>query len=166
MEKPDLRQFGDLTLEDFDRHPVWIGCHTADNGEPWYEDTDEETFRPWTGNLPAGATEGMFLVKATIELADGSRHPGFVTPAVTPGDLGAQQPQIFAGGRRVRFWGGIRGVPVIERQALYGALGRDPDAIFPLKFSVDPRLATGETGGEVSGFYRFVLRDGTRLIEL
>lgn len=49
MEKPELKQFGDLTHEDFDRHPVWIGCHVADYDELWYEDTDEETFRPWTG---------------------------------------------------------------------------------------------------------------------
>src|ERR1035438_5255113 len=80
MERPELRQFGDLTREDFDRHAVWIGCHTTDYDETWHEDTDEETFRPWTGKLPADPTEGMLLVKATFELPDGSRHPGFVTP--------------------------------------------------------------------------------------
>ena len=90
MEKPELKQFGDLTRQDFDRHAVWIGCHTADYDEPWYEDTDEETFRPWTGELPADAPEGMLLVKATFELMDASRHPGFITPAPNPDDLAAR----------------------------------------------------------------------------
>lgn len=88
MGKPDLKQFGDLTPEDFDSHGVWIGCHSADYDEPWYEDTDEETFRPWTGDLPADASEGMLLVKAMLELRDGSQHSGFLTPAPNPGDLG------------------------------------------------------------------------------
>ena len=30
LSKPELKQFGDLSPGDFDRHPVWIGCHTAD----------------------------------------------------------------------------------------------------------------------------------------
>ena len=80
---------------------MWVGCHTLDYDEPWYENTDEETFRPWTGKLPADASAGMLLVKATLELHDGSRHPGFVTPALKEGDLGTQQPQIFAGNRRL-----------------------------------------------------------------
>jgi hypothetical protein len=166
MDKPELEQFGDLAAEDFDEHPVWVGCHTADYDEPWYEDTDEETFRPWTGNLPADASEGMLLVKATLELRDGSKHPGFVTPAPNPGDLGTQQPQIFAGGRRFGFWGGVFGVPIEERRSLYAALGRKPEEIFPLRFSADPTLATGETSGEVTGFYRFAIGERTAQIEL
>jgi hypothetical protein len=81
MTKPELKQFGDLTAADFERHPVWIGCHTADYEEPWYEQTDEETFRPRTGDLPADPSEGMLLVRATIQLRDGTTLPGFVTPA-------------------------------------------------------------------------------------
>jgi hypothetical protein len=89
---------------------VWVGCHTADYDEPWYEDTDEETFRPWTGKLPADAPEGMLLVKATFELVDASRHPGFITPAPNPDDIGTQQPYIFVGDQCFGFWGGIVGV--------------------------------------------------------
>ena len=154
MATPELKQFADLTPEDFEHHPVWIGCHTVDYDEPWYDSTDEETFRPWTGKLPAGASEGMLLVRATLELHDGTRHNGFVTPASKEGDLATQQPQIFAGARRFGFWGGIFGVPQNERQALCAALGKTPNQVFPLRFSVDPSLATGVTNGQVEGFYR------------
>ena len=154
MEKPELKQFGDLSREDFDRHPVWIGCHTADYDKPWYEDTDEETFRPWTGKLPADAPEGILLVKATFELVDASRHAGFITPALGPDDIGTQQPYIFVGDQCFGFWGGIVGVSIGERQSLYAALGRKPDEIFPLRFSIDPTLAAGDTSGQIKGFYR------------
>jgi hypothetical protein len=94
--RPELKQFGDLTAEDFERHPVWIGCHTADYDEPWYDDTDEETFRPRTGDLPADPSEGMLLVRANATLRDGSSFPGFLTPAFEPGDLGMRRSRSCA----------------------------------------------------------------------
>ena len=48
-------------------------------------------------------TEGMLLIRATLELRDGSRYPGFVTPASEKSDLGTQQPQMFIGTRRFSF---------------------------------------------------------------
>jgi hypothetical protein len=144
---------------------VWISCHTADYDEPWYDDTDEETFRPWTGDLPADSGGIMLLVRATIGLRDGSRYRGLVTPAPAPGDLGTQQPQVWVGDRCFGFWGGIVGVPVEDRQALYAALGKPADAVFPLRFSIDPGLATGEASGQVLGFCR-LLRDESVQIEV
>ena len=168
MATPELEQFGELEAEDFERHPVWIGCHTADYGKPWYEDTDEETFRPYTGNLPADPAQGMLLVRAVIELHDGSRYPGFVTPAAEGWDktpdgrpafkhnhiLGTQQPQIFVRGRLFGFWGGKAGVPSQTQQELYAALGKRPDAIFPVRFYRDANLTTGIGDGTIEGFYR------------
>jgi len=122
MSTPELKQFADLGQSDFDGHPVWIGCHTADYDEPWYDDIDEETFRPWNGPPGPGPSDGMLLVRATLELADGTRFPGFVTPAFDDGDLGIQQPQIFVGGQRYGFWGGRAGVSLAKRQAFYAAL--------------------------------------------
>lgn len=153
MPKPELKQFGELTPVDFDRHPVWIAAHGADDGEPWYEETNEETFRPWTGLLPVSPSEGMLLVRAKLELRDTSRHPGFVTPAFNE-DLGALQPQIFVGNSRFGFWDGMFGVPSAKRQELYAALGKGPEAIFPLRFTADANLATGVVAGRVDGFYR------------
>src|SRR5579864_2439183 len=66
-----VKQFGELTAEDFIQHPVWIAVHGMDDDEPWYEDCGEESFRPWTGPLPVGPEEGMLLVQATLTLADG-----------------------------------------------------------------------------------------------
>ena len=47
--KPVLKQFGDLTPGDFAKHSVWASVHTLDYDESWYDDTDEEIFRPWIG---------------------------------------------------------------------------------------------------------------------
>ena len=51
-QRPELKQFSDLTPSDFERHPIWVDCHVVDYDEPWYDDTDEETYRPWAGPLP------------------------------------------------------------------------------------------------------------------
>jgi hypothetical protein len=152
--KPELKQFGDLCSADFDRHHVWIACHTEDFAEPWFNDTDEETFRPWTGPLPVGPSGGMLLVRANFELHDGGRHEGFLTPAFEEGDLATLQPHLFVGDKIFRFWGGMAGIRADERTAFYEALGKGPEAIFPIRFSTDPDLATGVVAGRVDGFYR------------
>lgn len=154
MEMPELKQFCDLTCEDFERHAVWIGCHTADYDQPWYDDTDEETFRAFSGELPVEASQGMFVVRASLELRDGSTYWGFMTPASDSEDLGIQQPHIWVGNRAFGFWGGLFGVPAEERQALYGALGKSAGEVFPLLFTVDPALARGNVSGQVDGFYQ------------
>jgi len=77
MQAPEMKQEYDLKFDDFVRHSVWIGVHNFDSGEPWYELSDEQTFRPWTGALPFDEPRGFVLVTATFELADGSRYPGY-----------------------------------------------------------------------------------------
>ena len=159
--KPELKQIGDLSSADFERHPVWIACHTEDFAEPWFNETDEETFRPWTGAQPVGPSDGMLLVRATFELHDGSRHDGFLTPASKEGDLGTLQPHLFVSGKSFGFWGGMAGVRPDRQRAFYEALRKGPEAIFPIRFSTDPELATGIAAGQIDGFYR-----GTRTIEV
>jgi hypothetical protein len=70
MTSPLLKRFGDLTPADFESHPVWVSCHSADSEEPWYDETDEETFRPRQDALPADPSEGMLLVRATVTLEE------------------------------------------------------------------------------------------------
>jgi hypothetical protein len=152
VSRPELKRFGDLTLADFERHAVWIGCHTADYDEPWYDETDEETFRPRTGALPADPGEGMLLVRATAVLSDGTRVPAFLTPAFEEGDLGTLQPQLFVAGRIFSFWGGMFGVPREAREQLYAALQRPPDAIFPIEVAADAGVCGGVARAQVHGF--------------
>jgi hypothetical protein len=152
-KRPELKQFGDLTPEDFQRYPVWLHCHVADYDEPWYDETDEETFRPWLGRLPADRAVGTLLVRASVVFQDGSHHVGFLTPSADR-DLGMMQPQVFVGGHLFSFWGGMPGVPEDVRRSFYAAIGKDPDAIFPLRVVADSGLLEGEWAVEVRGFYR------------
>ncbi len=161
--KPELKQFGELTAEDFDRHPAWINCHVEDYGEPWYDETDEETFRPWSRELPVSAADGMLLVKAVATLADGSLLPGFVTPAAGT-DLGLVQPQVFAGGRMFSFWGGVMGIAQQYRDEFYKAVGKGADAVFPIRFAVAAGLVRDATDVVVNGFH-CTGRGGTVVVE-
>lgn len=154
---PELVQFGDLTPAHFERHPVWISCHIADYDEPWYDQTDEETFRPWTEALPVDASYGMLLAKAEFLLADGTRLEGFMTPAV-PGDpvelLGLMQPNVFLPtGTLGAFWEGGVTRDASEHAAFYRALGKTAAQVFPIRFSASEKLVTGITKGTLDGFY-------------
>jgi len=151
--RPALKQFGDLTPADFESTPVWVHCHIIDYDEPWHDDTDEETFRPWLGTLPVDPAMAIFLVSAEFEFADGGRCLGFVSPAQATGDVASFQPHIFVHGRRFAFWGGMFAIPAAEREALYAAADRPASAIFPLRFSGKPGLAVDVVAGTLNGFY-------------
>jgi hypothetical protein len=151
--KPELRQFGTLTKGDFERVPVWLACPVADYDQPWYDDTDEETLRPWTGALPVKPSNGMYLVQATGTLADGSSFPGFLTPA-SGDDLGIIQPHVFVANELFSFWGGMFGVRQEARDKFYRRVGKSADAVFPIRFTVGPGLLEDATAVEVAGFYR------------
>lgn len=151
---PLLKQAGDLTGEDFQAHAVWVHCHVVDYDEPWHEETDEETFRPWDGALPVDPSHAIFLLRATIVFNDGSRHPGFLTPAEQPDDFGTLQPCVFVGNQCFGFWGGMPGVPEERRTAFYRATGRTAADVFPVRAAADPSLARGEVTATLSGFYQ------------
>lgn len=133
---------------------MWIQCHVVDDDEPWHDETDEETFRPWTGDRPADPSDGMLLVRATGTLPDGTRLPGFLTPAFTAGDLGTMQPHLFVAGRLFGFWGGGVAIPPERRAAFYEAVGRSAADAFPLRFETEAGLSGGATSVAVLGFYR------------
>jgi|SRR5882724_503434 len=152
-----LRQFGELTAEDFIQHPVWIAVHGVDDQEPWYDDDDcdEETFRPWTGAIPVSHEEGMLLVQATLTFADGTTAHGFITPQhdQEPFDLGIIQPQVFSPTRRHDFWDGMFQRPGEDRAAFYRDLNKTASQVFPVAFATKPGLASGHTVGKIEGFY-------------
>lgn len=154
-KRPILKKFGELAPEDFEVVPVWASCHSFDHDEPWYDDTDDETFRPWEGSLPVDPSEGMFLVRGTFRTADGREFRGFLTPALTSAgsDLGLVQPYLAAGGEFFRFWWGLQGVDSAIKDTFYAKLGSAPDRIFPISFSCSAELAGGVCSGVVDGFY-------------
>jgi hypothetical protein len=158
-DTPELVQFGNLTIDHFQRHPVWIQCHGTDSDEPWYDDVDEEAFRPWRGALPADPSEETLLVAATLTLNDGTTLDGFITPAFLkdqdrPDVLGTIQPQMFLpSGELASFWEGMFARPAADRAALYTHLSRPPERVFPIRFEAHSGLATGVVAGQIDGFY-------------
>lgn len=148
---PLLKRLDELTPADFNRHPVWVNCHVEDYDRPWHEQTDEETFRPWTGALPVSPSQGMFLVRARSRSHDGSTYLGFLTPAVEP-DVATLQPHVFIGDAAWGFWGGQPGVTVGWRQQFYEAIRKEPDEVFPLATDAEAGLANGVTRCTVEGF--------------
>jgi hypothetical protein len=162
LDRPPLKQFGRLRRIDFDRAPVWVACHTMDYGEPWYDDTNEETFRPWTGATPFDAALGMAVVRAEFVLADATVLPGFVTPVHSrPPErplanlpiVADLQPHVFGkGGTQLGFWSGIMVPTEADKRRFYRLIGREPFAVFPLRFGALPGLSTGTCSGVLGGF--------------
>lgn len=156
--RPQLKQFADLTAADFARYGVWVHCHVIDYHEPWYPDTDEESFRPWTGDIPIDPEQTIFLVRTSFTLADGTVCSGFITPRGSRKQdsveaLSRMQPVLFhSSGKTVAFWFG--GMPARNDQLIqiYSLFGKTPEEIFPITFEAEPGLAKGVTSGSISGF--------------
>jgi len=160
--KPELKQFGSLAPTDFERYPVWVSVHTFDYDESWYEETDEETFRPWSDTLPVDPGSGMFLVRTQIIFSDGAKFIGFITPIigtgeVTESELGSVQPYLFSqGGALVTFWGGMFGFSDEVKKKTYDLLARTSGQVFPIHFSAEDGLTQGKQAGEIRGFCKLV----------
>jgi hypothetical protein len=123
-KRPELKQAWDMSLADLERHSVWTSVHGADESEWWYEETDEATYRPWTGSLPVTPERRNLLVRATMVLHNGNCYDGVVEPVpldwATASDTGwriegesaliaRQQPKIFVENKSFFFWGGMPG---------------------------------------------------------
>lgn len=154
MPRPILKQFVDLRPHDFKQHPIWVNVHVLDYDEEWYEDTDEETFRPWLEGRPVGGNE-MYLVSASIRFADGTEFEGFVTPVdVFSGlrDFGSLQPHVFpSSGRSFGFWHGLFRYSDLELD-FYECFAKSPDQVFPIQFQALPGLTSCIAAGEIPGF--------------
>ena len=177
---PDLRQSSDLSPGDFERHPVWVRVQGLDEAKPWGK---KFTFRPWAGSLPVAAENVCVYIRAIFVLRDGSEYPGFVravpenwadtipppiifngggilqgkSPRVQFGGsplaiIGEQLPCVFVAGKRFGFWCAIRDCDELSLP-FYKAIGKGPEAIFPIRFRGEAGLATGIVTGELNGFY-------------
>ena len=170
-----MKQQDDLAPADFERHPVWIGVHNYDSDEPWYEQSDEQTFRPWTEPLPFAEVRGIALVAATFELADGSIYSGYCQAVREDWDLprpparswsamhggtklsllALLNPTIFFDRRPFNFHLGIPERRKNRIRQFYAAVGKKLADVFPLRFAANNGLATGIASGKLEGFFYF-----------
>jgi hypothetical protein len=153
------KQVYDLTAQDFDRCAVWeFALDEEDEAGQ-----DEATVRPWHGVEPLNPADGMFVVRATIELADGTRLAGYLTPPVQ-GDasVASLQPTALTAGGQVAFWYGVM-APTAKRMAdTYAVLGRSSIEVFPVRFGSDVGIAGGPVTGVIHGFLHYEsLKDKT-----
>jgi len=143
------KQVYELTVEDFDQHPVWEFA-LDEEGE---EGQDEATVRPQSVAGPVDPAEGMVVVKASFMLADGTSMTGYVTPPSPSSDgLGTIQPQIITQQGQVSFWcGAFKPTSEVLAQN-YGRLGRTADKIFPVRFTSEVEVVGGRVTGILNGF--------------
>lgn len=146
------KQVYELTAVDLETHPVWEHCldETGTAGQ------DEATVRPYDAGGEPLAYVGLVIVRATLTLANGRRHPGFVyyVPPQSPcGALADLQPQAITPHGQVMFWYGLLQPPPDTLADAYRKLGADAAGVFPLRYASEVPLATGPVTGEISGFH-------------
>jgi hypothetical protein len=149
------KQVYDLTVADLEQHGVWEFA-LDEEGE---EGQDEATVRPYKVRGPLDPSEGMFIVRARLSLADGTQLKGYMTPPVQ-GDssLGTLQPAVVVDGGQVSFWCGMLEPEPGHIAASYARLGKSAASqVFPLRFESDVALVGGPITGELPGF--MVLED-------
>ena len=138
-----------LTPADFGASPVWEFAPD----EEGLDGQDECTVRPSGQHGPVDVNTGMFLVRATFTLADGSSAVGYVSPPYDfDDDLGVIQPVIVTEAGQIMFWWGILKPTRDWIDSAYRMLGRDASNVFPIRFLSD----LDSTDGPISGkhFYR------------
>jgi hypothetical protein len=143
------KQIDQLTAADFGTSPVWEFA-SDEEGEPGQ---DECTVRPCRTSAPVDASAGMFVIRSTFTLADGSTAVGYVTPPYeADDDLGAIQPVFISGDGQIMFWWGILEPQREWIDAAYAKLGRDSSAVFPIRFLSDIDSTNGPISGTIPGF--------------
>lgn len=149
------KQVYELTPEDLDRHAVWEFAMDEEGDE----EQDEATVRPVQPKGPLDPADGMFVVRARLELADGTQMRGYLTP---PGQgdwgLGTLQPAVAVDEGQVSFWCGMLAPEPAQVMACYALLGKSlASEVFPVRFESDVELVGGPVAGKLPGF--LVLED-------
>ncbi len=141
------KQVYDLTLDDFTRFPVWE--HALDEeGEPGQ---DEATVRPYRTLGALDESEGLFVVKASFVLANGTPCQGCLYASENR-DVGYVQPAIITPRGQVAFWRGILTPKAEEVATAYERLGKNAGEVFPLRYRSEVPLRHGMISGTVPAF--------------
>jgi hypothetical protein len=143
------KQVYDLTPADLKLFPIWEFA----SDEEGIEGQDEATVRPVDLNKLQDALAGLCVAKARFSLADGSAMGGYLTSGM-PGDsyLGSIQPAIVVDDGQVSFWCGTVEPTQEYIESSYALLGKKPEEIFPLLYTLDTELVGYEISGTVPGF--------------
>jgi hypothetical protein len=155
------KQVYDLTEQDLRACSTWEFALDEESEEG----QDEATVRPWSGQAPVDPADGMYVVRATIVLADGTVHCGYLTPP-TRGDesVPAVQPVILTERGQVMLWYGVLAPRPELIQEAYDKLGRSRGQVFPVRYASDAALQSGVVEGSVDGFMHFRSLTDQRLV--
>jgi hypothetical protein len=146
------KQVYELTEQDLRACSTWEFA-LDEEGE---EGLDEATVRPWTGQTPLDPADGMFVVRASIVLADGTVCCGYLTPPLRGDDsVPAVQPVILTERGQVMLWYGVIAPELESIQEAYEKLGRSRGQVFPVRYASDAPLLSGVVEGSVDGFMHF-----------
>ncbi len=144
------KQVYDLTPHDLTANAVWEFALDEEGDEA----QDEATVRPFAVDGVVDPSDGMFVVRATFRLNDGSTRNGYLTPpSLGDASLGIVQPVVVTGGGQVSFWLGIS-APTSEQLAEdYARLQSDAASSFPIRYQSDLPSVHGPISGTIEGFY-------------
>jgi hypothetical protein len=127
-----------LTIEDLNEHPIWEFC-SDEEGE---EGQDEATVKPSEETEVQGYSPGAYILTADIIFADGSDGIGYIYSG-EPDDFGCLQPNIVGASGQANLWlGWLKFVsnPQAAISKACEALGKEPSAIFPIRFITRPHI--------------------------
>lgn len=143
-----LKNFLELTLQDFKTYPIWVQCHIIDYSNYWYEQTQEDTVRPYTGPKPA-VLNYCFLMLAEFIFNDGTEFEGFTSPADKIGSI--VNARVFINNKQEFFWHGGLKPTQQEIDDFYQRIQKKHADIFPVKVQIKNSLAAEEVSIEIKG---------------
>jgi hypothetical protein len=143
------KPINELTLHDISKFPIWE--YALD--EESVEGQDETTVRPYRISKALDPSQGMFVVRASFTLSDGSKMLGYLTPPL-PDDNGLArlQPVIITEKGHVRFWHGALKPSTKELTQSYEMLGRSRATVFPIQAVSDVKLVGSAVHITIMGF--------------
>lgn len=143
----------ELTVDDLERHPVWV--YALD--EEGVEGQDEATVRPFHQRRPLDVMRDTYIVRAEFRLRNGKRLVGAVyARPKAERHLRDLQPAIVTPQGPVLFWhGALRPRKSELAVALRWLEAKTISDAFPIVYQSDPgvRFEASPISGKVTGFY-------------
>ncbi|NNE00266.1 MAG: hypothetical protein HKN47_23350 [Pirellulaceae bacterium] len=153
------KRIDQLAAADLDTYPVW----EIASDEEGVEGRDEQTVRPCNFDGPVDPKAGIFFIRSTFTLDDGSTAVGYVTPPYNgDSDLGAIQPVIVTSHEQIMFWWGVLEPSRDWINAAYRQFDRPVSQIFPIQFCPMSTQSAGRFLARSSVSCKCVVKKSTR----